>query len=284
LCGGYAVFFAGLSDVLASIGVENCGGLENVEEASVSVADEATTKIRDLIVDGRLRPGQKLPSEPKLAAELGLSRNSLREAIRGLSQAHVLEVRRGNGTYVSSLEADQLLGNLGFALDLMQDSTILEAFEVRRLLEPAVTGLAALRVTDADVESLRESLEKMRDATAVEELIALDCEFHNQIVDCTGNVMLQCIVSAVAGRSIRARIWRGLAEGGVHVFTLQQHGQIINALAARDPSLASAASAIHVSASEQWLRRAIEISNEATPDQHLLDTAAEAGIDLNRIR
>lgn len=250
----------------------------------MSVADVATARIRELIASGRLSAGQRLPSEPKLAAELGLSRSSLREAIRGLTQARVLEVRRGDGTYVSSLEPEHLLGDLNFALDLMQDTTLLDAFEVRRLLEPAATGLAARRVTDEQVEALRESLEAMRRAEAVEELITLDCDFHNKIVAVTGNAMLCCLVEAVGGRSIRARIWRGLSEGGVHAFTLEQHGQIVNALAARDPGLASAASALHVSASEEWLRKAIQRSNEVAEDDHLLVSAKAAGIDLNNLR
>jgi GntR family transcriptional regulator, transcriptional repressor for pyruvate dehydrogenase complex len=249
----------------------------------MSVADLATQRIRDLIVTGRLHPGERLPSEPKLAAELGLSRSSLREAIRGLAQVHVLDVRRGDGTYVSSLEPEHLLGDLNFALELMQDATLLEAFEVRRLLEPAATGLAALRITAAQVEELRESLEAMRRAEAVEELITLDCEFHNKIVSCTGNSMLCCFVEALAGRSIRARIWRGLSEGGVQAFTLEQHGQIVNALAAGDPGLASAASAIHVSASEEWLRKAIERSTHAEPGDHLIVSAKAAGIDLRQL-
>jgi GntR family transcriptional regulator, transcriptional repressor for pyruvate dehydrogenase complex len=249
----------------------------------MSVADLAIQRIRELIVSGRLEPGQRLPSEPKLAAELGLSRSSLREAIRSLAQARVLDVRRGDGTYVSSLEPDHLLGDLNFALDLMQDTTLLEAFEVRRLLEPAATGLAARRITDDQLAELRESLDAMRKAQEVEELITLDCDFHNKIVSYTGNAMLGCLVEAVAGRSIRARIWRGLAEGGVHVFTLEQHGQIVNALAARDSGLAAAASALHVSASEEWLRTAIERSQHADPDDHLLVSAKAAGVDLEKL-
>jgi DNA-binding FadR family transcriptional regulator len=224
-----------------------------------------------------------LPSEPKLAEQFGVSRSSLREAIRALAQARVLDVRRGDGTYVSSLEPEQLLSDLPFALDLMQDANLIEAFEVRRLLEPAATSLAALRITDEQVAELRASLERMRGVDVVEEFIALDLEFHNKIISCTGNVMLSYLVAAIAGCSLRARIWRGLALGGVCTFTLEQHGHIVNALALRDPGLASAASAIHVSASEQWLREAIERSKNAAPGDHLVVTAKAAGVDLGHL-
>src|SRR3989441_5613163 len=74
-----------------------------------SVTDDAIDKIRERIVSGAWSAGDRLPKESELAAELGLSRNSLREAVRALSQLRVLEVRQGDGTYVSSLEPDLLL-------------------------------------------------------------------------------------------------------------------------------------------------------------------------------
>jgi DNA-binding FadR family transcriptional regulator len=73
------------------------------------VTDDAIERIRERIASGTWGPGTRLPREADLAKQLGLSRNSLREAVRALSLARVLEVRRGDGTYVSSLEADELL-------------------------------------------------------------------------------------------------------------------------------------------------------------------------------
>src|SRR5215831_20742791 len=115
-----------------------------------TVTDEAIAKIRELIVSGRWRPGDRLPREADLALELGLSRSSLREAVRALALVRVLQVRQGDGTYVSSLEPDLLLGGpTRFAAPLLRGRTVLELFEVRRLLEPAAAALAALRI-DAD--------------------------------------------------------------------------------------------------------------------------------------
>jgi DNA-binding FadR family transcriptional regulator len=73
------------------------------------VTDDAIERIRERIASGTWGPGTRLPREADLAKQLGLSRNSLREAVRALSLARVLEVRRGDGTYVSSLEPDELL-------------------------------------------------------------------------------------------------------------------------------------------------------------------------------
>src|SRR5919204_1585267 len=118
-------------------------------ELRQSVTQEAIEKIRELIASGQWGPGARLPREADLATQLGLSRNSLREAVRALSLVRVLEVRQGDGTYVSSLEPDLLLGDpTRFAAPLLRGRTVLELFEVRRLLEPAAAAPAALRVDE----------------------------------------------------------------------------------------------------------------------------------------
>src|SRR6266487_2403152 len=111
----------------------------------MAITDEAIERIKEMIVSGQLRPGDRLPREADLADRLGLSRNSLREAVRALSLVRVLDVRQGDGTYVSSLRANELLGALSFVLDLHRnEESVLEMLEVRRILEPAATASAAL--------------------------------------------------------------------------------------------------------------------------------------------
>src|SRR2546428_11435452 len=125
------------------------------------VTHDAIESIRELIASGEWGPGDRLPREADLAAELGLSRNSLREAVRALSQLRVLEVRQGDGTYVSSLEPDLLLESTGFVAHLLRDQTMLQLFEVRRLLEPAAAAMAAVRMDEAGHEALKRELDRM---------------------------------------------------------------------------------------------------------------------------
>jgi GntR family transcriptional repressor for pyruvate dehydrogenase complex len=224
----------------------------------VSAADRAIQKIRDLIVEGRLGPGHRLPAEAELAGRLQVSRNALREAVRALCESRVLEIRRGDGTFVSNLQPETLLGGLSFALDLMHDGTLLEVFEVRRLLEPAATGLAAQRASDDDIDVLTKSLHRLNDARNDEELISFDLEFHRHVVAITGNATLCTLMDALGRRAMSARVARGIIQEGTKTFTFEQHSRIVEAIIARDPVLASAASTIHVSASEAWLRRALE--------------------------
>ena len=125
------------------------------------LTDQAIAKIKDLIISGEFTPGSKLPREQDLAKQLGLSRNSLREAVRALTLVGVLDARVGDGTYVTSLDSELLLTGMGFVGDLLAGPTLLEVHQVRRILEPVATGLAATRLTEQDFEALERCLDLM---------------------------------------------------------------------------------------------------------------------------
>src|SRR3954467_10207038 len=100
---------------------------------TMKLAEEAVLSIKEMIVAGRLGPGDRLPNEEQLRTEPGISRNSLREAVpapRALSVMRVLDGRQGDGTYVTSLSPDLLLAGVALVADLLADPWILEAFEV----------------------------------------------------------------------------------------------------------------------------------------------------------
>ncbi|GAB2745012.1 FadR/GntR family transcriptional regulator [Kitasatospora kifunensis] len=221
----------------------------------MSLTDQAITRIRRLIRDGELLPGARLPPEPQLAASLGLSRNTMREAVKALAVARVLEIRRGDGTYVTSLEPGLLLEGLGGAVELLRGDTVLELMEVRRLLEPAATGVAAVRATDEDLAEVERHLAAMRTARDdVETFNRHDAAFHQAVVRATRNETLAALLEHISGRTLRARIRRGLADGDAADRTIAEHQAIHQALTARDAELARAAALLHVSATERWLR------------------------------
>jgi DNA-binding FadR family transcriptional regulator len=221
------------------------------------ITDEAIEKIKAMIVSGELRPGDRLPKESDLAAQLGLSRNSLREAVRALSLVRILDVRQGDGTYVTSLEPKALLDGLSFIVDLHHDATILEFFEVRRILEPAATALAAQQISLETVESLRDHLARVTDRSSVEDLVDNDLEFHRRIAEAAGNSVLYSLVDTLCGPTIRARVWRGLTQEGALRRTLDEHHAILDALAGRQAELARALATVHIAGVEQWLRKAL---------------------------
>ena len=128
----------------------------------VALTDEAITRLRGMIQSGQLPPGARLPPEHQLALQMGISRSGVREAVKVLESARVLDVRRGDGTYVTSLAPRLLLEGIGFAFELLQGDTLLEVMEVRRLLEPTATSLAAVRMSEEQLEELGAVLASMR--------------------------------------------------------------------------------------------------------------------------
>jgi DNA-binding FadR family transcriptional regulator len=224
----------------------------------VAVTDEAIEKIKAMIVAGDLRPGDRLPREADLAERLGLSRNSLREAVKALSLIRVLDVRQGDGTYVTSLAPQLLLDALNFIVDFHRDDTVLEFFEVRRILEPAATALAAQRMTDDDVHELGKVLADLSDDAGIDELVANDLEFHHRIAAGSGNALLCSLIDSLSGPTTRARIWRGLTQAGAVEKTREQHAAILGAIATRQPDLARSWATVHVAGVEDWLRVALQ--------------------------
>ncbi|RKE10882.1 MULTISPECIES: FadR/GntR family transcriptional regulator [Catellatospora] len=223
----------------------------------MALTDEAIEKIKEMILSGALRPGDKLPKEADLAERLGLSRNSLREAVRALSLIRVLDVRQGDGTYVTSLEPGLLLEALTFVVDFHRDDTVLQFLEMRRILEPAAAALAAQRMTEEDIAKLASVVEEIGPDASMEELVANDLEFHRLIAAGTGNAVLCSIIDGMSGPTTRARIWRGLTQDRAVERTREQHLAILDAITARRPEVAQSWALIHVAGVEEWLRRAL---------------------------
>lgn len=226
--------------------------------SGLSVTDGAILKIKSLIVDGELLPGDRLPTQDRLAAQLGLSRSSLREAVSALTLLGVLDARQGDGTYVTSLRPDLLVGVIGYAVDLLQDRSLLELFEVRRVLEPAATAMAATRITDDELAGVRDCLIRMETLSDPEEFVAADMEFHDRIVQAAGNATLASLVRGFSQQTTRVRVWRMAAVAGVPEWTRSQHEAIFRSLVDHDAQMALATETVHVGESELWLRRYLE--------------------------
>jgi GntR family transcriptional regulator, transcriptional repressor for pyruvate dehydrogenase complex len=219
--------------------------------------EAAIEKMREMIASGRLQPGSKLPPEAELAAAVGASRSTVREAVRALMTARVLDVRRGDGTYVTSLRPELLLEGISAAVELMHEGFSLELIAVRRILEPAATRLAAESMDDATLAELANLLGQLESAKTQAERMPFDAEFHGLVARTAENATLASMLAAVSSRTMRARVWRGIADEAAAAETIGQHREILEALRARDPARAEAAALVHIATTEAWFRRAL---------------------------
>lgn len=223
----------------------------------MALTDDAIEKIKAMIVSGELRPGDRLPPEKELAEHLGLSRNSLREAVKALEIIRVLDVRRGDGTYVTSLEPHLLLEAISFVIDMHDDDSLLELFAVRRMLESQAAGIAAQAASDEQSRALIDEVASIdAETVTIDDLVAHDVRFHSDIVRLTGNGYLLSLVESLSSRTIRARVWRGLTEQDAVERTISEHRAIAEAIAQHDSALATSLATAHVAGIERWLRQA----------------------------
>ncbi|HZN73756.1 MAG TPA: FadR/GntR family transcriptional regulator [Micromonosporaceae bacterium] len=216
-------------------------------------------KIKQMLVDGELRPGDKLPVEKDLAASLGVSRNTLREAVRALTSLKMLQTRQGDGTYVTSLQPSLLLDGMGFVADLHREDGELHFLHVRRLLEPEATALAVARLSEADLAKLSDLLDEADTIVRAktidhERLMANDRAFHSLITSRCGNPVLAALVENTSGHTVRARLWRGRLDPGADERTVAEHRMIYQAVVDGDSERARLRAAAHILGVEDAVR------------------------------
>ena len=207
---------------------------------------EAIRTVKDMILDGRLAPGQRLPPERSLSEALGVSRPTVREAIRSLQAMNILESRHGAGTFVASLSVDELLRPLQFVLALAEGG-LEHLFEVRLLLEPGAAALAAERADPEQVAGLRDCVARA-EVEAIDDpeaMLRLDMELHQRIVDACDNPLLQHLLAATSALGAESRAYT-VRLPGVRPETIVEHRTIVEAIAAGDGAAAEAAMAAHI--------------------------------------
>jgi GntR family transcriptional repressor for pyruvate dehydrogenase complex len=193
---------------------------------------------------GDYRQGERLPTEPELCATFGVGRNSLREAVRFLELAGVLEVRQGEGTFVATDETGLLGQALTLRVRLTPDSA-LQVIESRTVLEPGVAALAAAHATPVDLARLSATLGRMRTASNAEAFARADLEFHECLADATHNLVLRHMIG-VLRTSVDEWIHKALQVTGSRDAAYAEHVAIFEAIRGRNSTAARSAMEAHL--------------------------------------
>lgn len=198
-----------------------------------SLVELAVDRMRQRILQGDWHVGQRLPTEPELAVELGISRNTVREAMRVLAFSGLVEIRQGDGSYLRTAQ-DPLQ-----AVHAMSRCTPEQARETRHILEAEAIGLAASRRTEEDLAALRAALAGSAGHFHgdLDTYVACDMVFHQQLVDAAHNPALSELYRYFSG-VVAAAVQHNLSAVPRCQATFDLHGQILDAIEQRDPERA----------------------------------------------
>lgn len=215
------------------------------------LAEEITAKLRALIHSGEWPLQQRIPAEPELMAALGVSRGTLREAIKALAHSGMLDVRRGDGTYVRATSEIS-----GAAQRMYQDHSEEHILEVRVGLDTQAARLAARHATAGDVAGMHELLAARRLAWLAEDYSAwaqADWDFHLKVAKASGNPLLHELYVSF-GVVFSADLLRQQRREGFDGLPHQGHGELVEAIARRDEAAAVESVTRNLNSCAEWLR------------------------------
>lgn len=233
--------------------------LEPVERTTVT--EEVVRRLIELVNNGIVRPGEKLPSERELMEQLDIGRSSVREALRTLTLTGLLETRPGSGTYVtrdiSNFVAEQVEWSA-----LLGRHELLELYEVRIPLEIQAAALASERASSDDIERLEQAVQELEYGSEdLDSQVEADLTFHIIIAETTNNKVLLRLVSGL--RTLLSNtIRRSAAATETRMSTVEEHRAILLAIKARDGERTRQAMARHMEISQQLALKTVERGEE----------------------
>ena len=224
----------------------------------IDLTEEVVRRFKQLLADGRLKPGGRLPPERELAGLFGISRPSLRHGLKALEMLGAIESRRRHGTFVSESAGNVLEEPLNLVV-LLNSTTFEELYEVRRIVEVELAALAAERGTAAELADIEQCLAEQRASTG-NEFLTKDLEFHNFIARASHNGLFAVFLGSLR-RLMSDKMKVLLLEApGSDVpsnvaKTIEQHQKIVRRLLARDPAGARKTMMTHLEhVYTQWVK------------------------------
>ncbi|MCL4424930.1 MAG: FadR family transcriptional regulator [Firmicutes bacterium] len=200
------------------------------------LAEAVRREIEQLMIDGSLKPGSKLPPERDLATQLGVGMSTLREALRALEEQGAIEIVHGRGTFVRGVSHKAIKANLQFMVNF-ENNAYDDLLELRLLLETGLVKLAAMRRDPDDLKTLETFLKEMAEAKSNEEIVEAGARFHLAIAKASKNSIAATVYEAVT--QVISEVFRAHTKSPAqHNQSLNDHAAIYRAIADRNPDLA----------------------------------------------
>lgn len=196
----------------------------------VNLASQIMDRVKEYIVENDLRSGDRLPTEKELTERLGVSRNILREALKSLEAVGLIEIKVGDGMYVSDFDYSIVVNHISFALSRVQ-SEMEHVLQARLVIEVGSLELLMQNLTDEDISRLREVSNRSETAPSIEESAREDLRFHKELLAIAGNPVLSEFGSFLTGFFAEAQ---RLVGDDAKYRAARGHRELISALEARD--------------------------------------------------
>jgi GntR family transcriptional regulator, transcriptional repressor for pyruvate dehydrogenase complex len=208
--------------------------------------EQIVQQIEESIVQGTLKPGDQLPAERELAQRFGVSRTAVREAVKALREKGLVEAYSGRGTFITDGTTQAVRQSLDLMVKIGQVEGSTHLAELRAILEPEIAGLAAARIDDSELATMREAVAIMdRSNQDPDAYIEADLDFHLALAEAANNPLILSLLDSIVGllREQRLRIFRvpgGPERGQVH------HKKILEAVERHDAAAARQAMREHL--------------------------------------
>jgi len=208
--------------------------------------EQIVQQVEESILQGQLKPGDQLPAERDLAQSFGVSRTAVREAVKTLREKGLVEAYSGRGTFVTSGTSHAIRQSLDLMIRVSQQEGSIHLAELRQVLEPEIAALAASRIEDQLLTTMRDAVTAMeRSLHDPDAYIEADLDFHLALAEAAGNPLILSLLDSIVGllREQRSRIFSvdgGPERGQFH------HKQILQAIERRDPDAARDAMRAHL--------------------------------------
>lgn len=227
---------------------------------NTTISKKVIEQIKDMLYEGTLNKGDKLPSERQMAEGLEISRSSVREALKELEIMGLIESRPGEGNFIKENFEDILFEPFS-TMFLIKESSTKEILELREIIEKGNVSLAAKRITDEELKELKDILDKAEKSNSEDELVDLDVLFHYKIALASKNFLLQSILNAISSlieSSIQDTRKNILIEDIHKEIIKKQHNNIYEALKNRDKINSEKAMTIHLNYVNSEMEKSIK--------------------------
>ncbi|KKM10477.1 hypothetical protein SY88_12285 [Clostridiales bacterium PH28_bin88] len=234
---------------------------EPINPERSSTYEKIMSSIKASIFKGELKPGEKLPPERELAVMMGVSRTSLREALKLLAAMGLVTIKHGQGVFITEQDPDAYLKRFAESI-LLQRDTVADLFQIRKVLECKAAAWAAQKATGEQVKQLIDQVDKAQKMIQSKENVRLaflaehDAKFHNAVAEATQNQVLVRVMEHLLDLLTDSRA-HSLAIPGRALQSVQEHAHVAKCIAGKDLEGAEKAMLNHLLSVEEALLKTI---------------------------